>query len=359
MREHPTVRKTPVAETPAALAPPTCRFDADRDLAFAHDAPGFGDVLHVFDANWHGIRSASGCLPCHKLAISNEEPFDAAANRHIIGLIHKHRLRRIVFQGYSGVAHTLAATIKREFKGAVRLYAVTHVTSAQFGHHFEIDMQRDIHQALQKGILSRAGSVKPHFDAVMPGTWPHLLVNMAPNIPHIDRPIGFDPGAVFIPIENTWRKNLYTNVLAALPVAEVELIYSVNWPTALERIADLGKLKITPFRKGRDLLAFIGSMGALLGVTLAECQPMTQLEALAMGTPCLTGALGIDEFADDPLIPLIEVAGADNPAPIRAALERVLALRRDDPAALTQMIEAHLARRHALAVERLGDFLEL
>ena len=51
MREHPTVRKTPVAETPAALAPPTCRFDADRDLAFAHDAPGFGDVLHVFDAS--------------------------------------------------------------------------------------------------------------------------------------------------------------------------------------------------------------------------------------------------------------------------------------------------------------------
>lgn len=338
---------------------PTCDFDVTRDVQFAHQADGFDKVMHVFDAHWHGIRSASGCCPGHKLAISHKEPFDGEAYRHAIGLIHHYGIRRIVFQGYSWVANELAQTLRREFGEELRLYAITHVTSAQFENHFEMDMQFAITEGLRKGILARAGSVKPHFNSVVPETWPHLIVNFAPNISGKSRPAAIDTRAIFIPVENSWRKNLYTNVLAALPIAEIDVIYSVNWPTGLDKMADLGKVKVAPFRSGRDLFAFMGSLGAIVNVTLAECQPMTQLEGLAMGTPSLTGSLRIEEFADDPLTPLVEVDSLDNPFHIRAALERLLKMRRDDPGEMTQMIDAHLKNRHRLAVERYADFLEL
>jgi hypothetical protein len=343
----------------AATLHPTCEFNATRDVVFAHEADGFEKVLHVFDANWHGIRSASGCCPGHKLAISNEQPLDGEAYRHAIGLIHHYGIKRVVFQGYSWVANELAITLRREFGEDLQLYAITHVTSAQFENHFEMDMQFAITDGLRKGVLRRAASVKPQFYSVVPDTWEHLIVNFAPNISKNRRSAVVDTRAIFIPVENSWRKNLYTNILAALPVAEIDVIYSVNWPTGLDKMADLGKVKVAPFRSGRDLFAFMGSLGALMNVTLAECQPMTQLEGLAVGTPSLTGALRIEEFKDDPLMPLVEVESLDNPHHIGNALSRLLKMRRDDPSELAQMIDGHLENRHKLAVERYADFLEL
>lgn len=44
-------------------------FDAEIDTVFANEDPFFDEVLHIFDKDWHGIRSASGTAPGHKLAI--------------------------------------------------------------------------------------------------------------------------------------------------------------------------------------------------------------------------------------------------------------------------------------------------
>lgn len=336
-----------------------CEFGARRDVAFAHTVPGFERVLHVFDAHWHGIRSASGCCPGHKLAISHRTGLDGEAFRHIVGLIFRHGIERVVYQGYSWVADELSHVLRREFGGAVRQFAITHVTSSQFENHFEMDMQAALIAGLRRGVLSGLASVKPQFRSVVPEYYPHTIVNFAPRVAKERRPVAFDPQAVFVPLENSWRKILYTNLLAAHALPEVERIYAVNWPTGLDKMMALEKLRIVPFRSGLDLYAFMGSMGALMNVSLAECQPMTQLEAWAMGTPCLTGPLRLEEFEGDPLIAASEVEVLDNPHYIRVALERLLALRREDPDALAQMIDAHLAARTTLAAERYADFLEL
>ncbi|MEL7013973.1 MAG: hypothetical protein AAFO72_11920, partial [Pseudomonadota bacterium] len=89
------------------------------------------------------------------------------------------------------------------------------------------------------------------------------------------------------------------------------------------------------------------------------CQPTTQLEALAVGTPVLTGPLGLDDFAGDPLLDLTQMTILDNPAEIASALDRLIAVMESDETEIPQMIDAHLARRHALAVERYAEFLQL
>lgn len=335
-----------------------CLFDAPRDLAFTHEVPGFDRMLHVFNDSWHGIRAASGYAPGHKLAISEKEGLDAEAIRHVIGLVTAHGIDRVVFQGYSEVAHALAEALHDWFGEAVPLYAVTHVTSTQFENIFEIRMQALLREALAAGTLRRLGSVKPDFAHVVEEYWPGTILNFGPNLGETLGPLRKAPGEVFIPIENSWRKNLYTNMLAALRSDLVTHVHTVNFPSGLETLVDVSKLSLVPFRKGVSLFATMASVEAQMNVALAECQPMTQLEALAVGTPCLTPPLRLGEFDDDPLTALCEVVELDNPRYVRARLERVLTMQRDDPAAMAQMIEAHVQRRHALAAQRYGEFLE-
>lgn len=336
-----------------------CLFDSAQDMAFTHHAPGFDRVLHVFNDAWHGIRAASGYAPGHKLAISEVTGIDAEVVRHVEGLIHRHRIDRVIFQGYSDAAHGLAESLKSRFGDAVRLHAVTHVTATQFENRFEIRMQALLRNALAKGTLTRLGSVKPDFDTVIEEYWPATILNFGPNLGDTMGHLRKARGEVLIPIENSWRKNLYTNMLAALRSDLVSVIHTVNFPTGLETLADVAKISLMPFRKGVPLFAMMASVELQMNLSLAECQPMTQLEALAVGTPCITSPLHLHEFENDPLLKLCEVAELDNPRYVRQRIDEVMTMQLNDPGALREMIEAHMARRTGLATQRYGEFLDL
>ncbi len=335
------------------------QFGERRDCVHAHRHPVLDRVLHVVHADWHGIRSATAACPGLKLTIPHDEDLSGDAMRHIHGLLVKFGVGKIIFQGYSDVADGIATDIKKTFGDEIDLYVVTHVNASQFEHHFEMRMQERILRNFHLGVFRRLGSVKPDFHMVIPEYWPRTIINYAPNLGDSVRAMQFDASAVLIPLENTWRKNLYTNILAAIRTASVELVYTVNWPTELERITSLVKVKLVGYRRGIDLYTTMGSVSTVLAATLAECQPMTQLEAFAVGTPGLTGKLGVAELANHELTRLCEVEALDNPAPIAAALERLVTLRRDDPHAISQMLDDYLPRRHAIADQRYLEFLGL
>ena len=334
-------------------------FNEARDIQHAHTHPVLDRVMHVVHAHWHGVRSATACAPGLKLLIPHEEHLDGEAMRHVYGLITKFDVRKIVFQSYSDIADTLARDMKKRLGPDVDLYVVTHVTSAQFEHHFEMRMLSLIRNAYHLGVFKRIASVKPNFTSIVPEYWPETIINYMPNIGLEFDGMMFDPSAVFVPIENTWRKNLYTNILAACNTEGIEQIYTVNWPSALETLADLSRLQLVGYKRGLDLLTTLGSVSAVLAVTLAECQPMTQLEAFALGTPALTGPLGLAEFAGHELTRVCEVPHLDNPALISQYLKRIIDLRISDPAALAEMIADYNQLRARLAEERYLMLLDL
>ncbi len=334
-------------------------FDSERDIAYAHSHPALDDVMHIVHAAWHGIRSATGALPGHKLTIPHEGDLDGNAVRHILGLISHHDIRTICFQGYSGLADWLARDIKKHFGSDVRIHVITHVTSTQFENHFEMQMQEKIATLLRLGILRAHGSVKADFDSVAPGCWSRTLINAAPRIGDGFVTPAFDPDCVFIPLENTWRKNLYTNILAANAVPQVRRIYTVNWPSMLETVADLSKVKLIGYKRGLDLYATMASCSVMIAATLAECQPMTELEGLAVGTPSVSGPLLLKEFDDDPLTKLSRVPAVDNPRAIAKVVDRLMSIRRSSPAEVAEMIDAHLKNRLDLCFESYGEFFGL
>lgn len=335
-------------------------FNEDRDIVVARHDSALDSVLHVFDQDWHGIRSATACLPGGKLAISHQRELGGEEIRHIEGLIFKHGFKAVCFQGYSEKADQLAGILHGDFGRDLPLCVVTHVTTSQFEHTFEINMLGRIYDRIGKGILWRAGSVKPNFYLFHDRTWEQCIINMPPEVSRL-RFAGRrrEPRTVFIPVENTWRKNLYTQVIAAHGSAGVDRIMLVNWPSHLEQLMPLDKVNVVGFQPLRGLLNYLGLAEVVMNVTLSECQPMTQLEALAVQTPTLTGPLRLEGFSDHPLGKLTEVTEVDDPGLLRKRLELVLTEWQSDPQGLVEMMADFLRLRVQASLASYREFLQL
>ncbi len=335
-------------------------FNEDRDVIAANRDAAMGRVLHVFDRHWHGIRAATGCLPGGKLAISHKTGLVGDELRHIEGLIFKCGFEAVCFQGYSETADKLAEVLHDAFGSDLRQYAVTHVTTSQFEHAFEMHMLKRIYDKVQRGILRRAGSVKPDFQHFHELAWPKCVLNLPPNLERMRLALPErEPETVFIPVENTWRKNLYTQVIAAQGSDMVSSIIVVNWPTHLDGLLPLGKLRMIRFQALSGLLAHMRLSQAVCNLSFSECQPMTQLESLAVGTPALVNKLRLPGFSDHPLSQLTEVDVMDGPGYLREKLETVLGEWRRDPKGLGEMIADFLQLRIKAGIQSYHEFLEL
>ena len=325
-------------------------FNAPRDTRYAHTDERFASTLHVFAREWHGIRSATACLPGLKLAVPHERALTGLELHAIEGLISRFRVGSVIYQGYSPTVDGLAKIISTNFGVQVRQFAVTHVSPPQFEHLFELEMLGLLRSALANGVLTAVASVKPGFWKSVAFVRPATIFNCAPTL----NPGSSLPGCsdyALVPIENSWRKNLYVNVLAAL-ASNARRILCVNEPSRLgEVVEQLDRVAVIGWHSPQELWEIMRSAACVMNVTVTECQPMMQLESLAVGTPCLTGRLGIKELSDHEITRLTEVSVLDDPARIGAQIDVILQRRRADEAGLQAGISDYLRERLKLCIQ--------
>ncbi len=331
-------------------------FNTASDIERAHQHQDLNNVMHIFDVFWHGIRSATACLPGHKIAISHKQAVSGDGIHHLYAYLHKHQVQHICYQGFSENALKLAELLQQEFGSKIQQYVITHVSSAQFENQFEMLMLNKMLAGLKSGLFKRLGSVKPRFSSTIPEFFPQTLINLAPKIiPNISLR---ELNRVLIPVENNWRKNLYTNVLAAVYSDAVQTINVVNWPNGIEDLVPSDKLEWIAFMRPSQMLSQAASSAAIMHASLIECQPMTQLEALAVGTPCINAKLGIHaEIEQHPLTKLCEVEFADDVGALSQTLTTVCQQWHTDPVGLQAMIKDHLTLRQSLSMQSYLDFI--
>ncbi|PLX36868.1 MAG: hypothetical protein C0606_13795 [Hyphomicrobiales bacterium] len=334
-------------------------FNTTKLTQYMHHIDGFEKVLHIAHHEWHGIRHATGFCPGHKLLIDSEEPIEPAQLQRIEEWIEINKIERIVFQGYSIIADKLAVNLRSKFGDTIRFFVITHVTTAQFDNVFEIKMQNTVLTRKKYGVFSKIASVKPKFSGTFEDYWPHTIINFAPNIIQGTFPKVLNGVEVLSPLELGWRKNLYTNIFASHLAENVDRVKVTFFPPGIESIFDISKLRYVGLLRGPDLFAEMANSSAVVMATLAECQPMTQLEAFAVGTPALTGPLNMSEYADDELIRLCTASALDNPALLARDIERLIDLVKTDPDHMDGLIQQHLLRRNKDAAERYASFLDL
>lgn len=357
--EYSPPRDAPVAQTGGhGTSHVRPVFDSLAMLRNSHQAAGFEKVLHVAHHEWHGIRQATAYSPGHKLLISAHENLAEDDKRAIAESIARMGIERVCFQGYSENADALLLYLKAVLGPAVKFFMISHVTTAQFDHKFEMVVISRLLNRLKFGVLDGIASVKPGFGKAFDGLWPGTIINYAPKMamPQGQRATRTE---VYAPLDLGWRKNLFTNILAGSLASNVDVVKTANFPNGLENIHNLHKLRLVGYLRGRDLLDEMARSSLTLIATLAECQPMTQLESFAVGTPALTGPLDVEEFVGDSLMQLCTTHHLDNPALLAKDIEKIIGIVRADPAGMEQMIAVHLERRHAIATQNYADFLEL
>lgn len=334
-------------------------FDSRQMTQYMHEVEGFERVLHVAHHEWHGIRHATAYGPGHKLLISANSPLSPEDKESIAAHVDALGIRHVVFQGFSDNADQLLLHLKGRFGPDLRCHAVTHVTTAQFDHAYEMQIQARLLTRKRYGQIDNIASVKPDFGLAFEDYWPGLIVNFAPNIPAGAFVREANTMDAYAPLDIGWRKNMFTNIVGASLARNVERVKTANFPNGLESIYNLEKLSLVGYLRGRQLFAEMANSALVIVATLAECQPMTQLEAFAVGTPALTGPLRIADFAEDPLIELCTSDKLDNPALLARDIEKAVDAVKTDPEAVAQMIASHLRHRHVIAVQRYAELLGL
>lgn len=342
-----------------APASHSVEFDSIRMTRHMHHAPGFEKVLHVAHKEWHGIRQATAYGPGRKALIPADSKIGFPEFDALQAAIEREGVDTLVFQGFSFNSDEVLKHIRARFGPDLKIFAITHVTTSQFEHHFEVHMQERLLNRRRYGMIDGLASVKPGFHNVFGDYWKGTILNYAPNLPMDSFPSDSKRVEIYSPLNGDWRKNVYTNVIAAMMARNVDLVKTAHYPNELDRILSVEKLRVLGFLHGDDLLAEMANSALVLMATLAECQPMTQLEALAVGTPSLTGPLQIDEFAGDPLSALCTSDKLDNPGLLSKDIERLVDARLSDPDGMREMIADHLAKRHRLANQHYADFLGL
>lgn len=343
-----------VVEQPAVQEQPAgVELDAPFDTAWSQQDPRFSGLVHVFHLEWHGIRAAAGYSPGSKAGFTANRPLSVYEVQQIVGHCLRPGNRAVLFHGFSDNMEDVIRSVRRAAGRSLRLSLAWHGSTAQFHAAAEINGISTALRLRKTGVVDALVCVKPEMELLSPLIHGETLINLPPRLgPGSRRASG--TGIAFIPVPDDWWKNPQTNVLAAARTPGVKRVYTCAKFERTEAFGPGAPVDVLGRLRRDELFRVLERVDAVLNVTLAECQPMTALEALSHGVPCLTGALSLGNLDAHPYQQLMQVAGTGSLKTISDRLRKVLELRAAGDAELAGIIADYERVVKHEAFERLG-----
>jgi len=332
-------------------------FDAERDTALSNPAPAFDQVLHVFHAEWFGIRAAAGAQPGQKLAITVNRPLTQATLLNIIEASAERGVTRVVAHGMSDNM----ARLLRAFKaagGGTRLYGVWHGTMARWSFENELALANQFLGLHKEGVFDRVNFLRIGLDVLVEArVFAPYLFNVPPRVTveRTNLPFTSRPAKGYFPAWNLEGKNFYANLAALQRSEAIDQFFTCTgfqWPPNLPLTKYQGKVQWD----WRDQFHLLAQMDLAMAVSIVDCHPMVPLEALAVGTPSLTGPLTFDALTEHPFVGLTMV---EDPFDVRLIAERIDLVASVDPPELQEMITDFRGELIRVSRQRYSEFLEL
>lgn len=310
-------------------------------------------VAHVFHSEWLGIKSAACSLDGHKVSISCEANPTSSQLARILGDIEKHQIKRVVFHGFSDPANFLLKNLTR---AGLDCYLVWHGNFAQLAYYPEIKYFSRAVDAAKRGLFRKAHILKASQSEVLANAYLPMLPNVVPDNPQnrISAPFSGEHVKALVPGTIDIRKNTFTNFQAAISSQNINTVLHYNkfdWP-----IIDSRKLKRVVYQGTDAHLALLCDIDICLNVTLIDCLPMVDLEALSAGTPTITGPLFRDFLADHPYAQLTEV---DNPSDLSMIRDRIRIISSVPKSELAEMMNDYRLSLIDISQMRYEEFLDL
>ena len=344
------------APKPALTEP--LEWNAAQDTRYSHVRLGFESVLHVFHQEWFGIRAAAGSLPGDKLAVSASIELPHAALLSIYKKLQEKSYRCIVFHGISKNTKTMVEFLA--LRGLDKfLFLVVHGTVAQWMNPAERSAAFWAIDCLQKQKIRKLHFMKNGFRFPNKGIFRPMLFNISPKFnqgnPGKKFQIFKEKGAVFAPSWNDWRKNIYTNILAASLCNHVKKVI-VHAPD-LELPPQINhKLTFEKYSTRERTLELMAMSSLCLNVTFVDCHPMVNVEAQSLGRPCLRGNLFLDALESHPYIALTNVLDMCSVDEITNTIDKVLSVPEKE---INELVFDYQAQSDLVSHARYSEFLEI
>jgi len=319
-------RRPSIPATPAVGEPPPTAQELLRGL----EPLPQGAWLALHHPAWLGVGVSTANLFDHTFPLGEIPAPEAEPAARLLlaaGAV------RLVMSGFPAGWRELAVAMKRLHPRS-RILALWHGNPTQMWVASESEGLFDLMDLCRAGVVEKIGFVKEDLDRVFAqaGIRTAFVMNYlrTPVGPRAAPPQDGRQHLGIVSAAVDWRKNNFAQLAAAalVPGAVVHLL-----PTheRLERLAAYLGLDCVPVAAvalpREQALAVMGRMHLNLGVTLSECCPMSVLESLSVGVPCLMSATS-HLFRDcDELRALLCVPDHDNPARIAAVAERALGER--------------------------------
>jgi hypothetical protein len=333
---------------------PDFEFNSSRDTVFSHNNAAFGKVLHIFNAEYYGIRAAAGNLPGGKLAVSVEKKFLPHTLSQIVDQINLHGYEQFVLHGYSKTMDDVAKHIHRVF--GRQIYGVWHGNFAQLVYQGEREAFEQWRRLLQEGIVARAHILKQNASDFLECGFTPLLLNLpprwmgtriAPAFSNRQGVTAFLPGWIDV------RKNWHANMLAAERSDVVHrLFYYADANPVFDSTGKAKRIKFDPITH----MDVMSSVDLVLNATLIDCHPMVDLEALACHTPTITSKLFLGDLD---LHPYAQLTNIDNVLDTKEIADRIAVVSTVQSDELVGMMDDYSDNLIETSFSRYGEFLNL
>jgi hypothetical protein len=327
-----------------------------QDTSLATVDARFATVCHVFHQEWFGMRAAAGALPGNKLAISADRFLSRKEIAQIARILQASLIDRIVVHGFSEAMEAFVRAIR--VHGFDHLYLIWHGAPAMWVFEAERKLAQRAIGLARSGVVRRMQGMRRGIDTVIgKRAFAPQLLNVAPSVPLDGMPVTprRKQAVVFSPSWNLLHKNLATNLLGA----EINPRVGEFWTLAPDLTFDRAisrKVRVLGKMTGAEMLQTMRKADVIANVSIVDCHPMVDQEALAVGVPCLRGPLFLDALEDHPYVRLTEVVNPLSVDDVSRALDRVLDVPQSDIQAL---IADYAKGIRATSLARYLEFLEL
>ena len=331
--------------------------DAQRDTTHAWVETDFSRVCHVFHNEWIGIRSACGNLPGRKISISADQPFDRADVEIVGERLLDLQVGKFVFHGFSANMHALIVFLSAA-GASDGIYIVIHGSSPQWVFDIDRGAITDVLNLAKKGKIRRFHIMKRGQRTLLPSQFAPVLYNLPPkftkNLMTKKRDEGIIAKIGFVPGWSSLHKNIYTNIIGALQAPSLDEVWTYAPPMDLSAFS--GKRLVQKPHGSRDhFLEQVSRVSICLNASLLDCHPMVNIEAQAVGVPCIRGPLFLDHGEDHEYVALTQVSDVCSMIDIADAVERCMAVSDIE---MQDMIKDYQGMMSAVALQRYREFLE-
>ncbi len=362
------IRRTrPVAAQPQdsppapAVAPAKPPEPSPTVLQLKRDLEALGSLppdtwVAIHHPDWPGIRASSRIFD-HLLPL-REVPTEEADS--VAAALLDSGVRRFVFSSFWPGWREVAVSLRQRTPQA-RLLCLWHGSTVQMAPGSASEQIFRLVELCRQGVLDKLGFVKQGLaETFAQGGLKTAFVMNYMRYSAGERRTPIPDGRTHIGVflaTLALHRNIYTQLCAAsfVPNALVHLLPS---DPSLERLAQELRVQIAGISTQRipqpELLDRMAAMHCNLKVTLSECCPMTVLESLSLGVPCLLSAVSHLFRDNEYLHSRLCVQFHDNPQEIAKSIARALEEREE----IIRAYDAYIPGYNARARQSVERFLE-